>query len=388
MIPSPARLVENGPKPIAAYIHVPFCSQRCGYCNFSLLANRPDLYERYVDAMERELSRLEVPRPVKTIFYGGGTPSILPEQIAERLFELIRYWLPLDDGGECSLEANPRDISEKMLGFWKSQGINRLSIGGQSFQETKLKVLERDHNPNELIDSVERAIAHIPRVSLDLIFAAPGETLKDWLSDLDHVLKLGLEHVSTYGLTFEKGSSFWGRLQRKELKRADEDLELEMYTQAIDVLTQGGLEHYEVSNFARPGQACQHNQTYWNGDRWWAFGPSAASYLGKHRSVNHHGTLNYLRRLEAGETALIECEELSIDQQWRERFVFGMRQMRGVPWSQWRSSVPEKTRSDIDKALQEHIDMGYLEVHGEYVRLSRAGLVVSDGLWSSYFDAS
>jgi oxygen-independent coproporphyrinogen-3 oxidase len=160
-----------------------------------------------------------------------------------------------------------------------------------------------------------------------------------------------------------------------------------MYTRAIDILTQGGLEHYEVSNFAKPGQACQHNQTYWNGDRWWAFGPSAASYLGKHRSVNHRGTLNYLRRVEAGETAIIECEELSIDQQWRERFVFGMRQMQGVPWSQWRSSIPEKTRADIDMAVKDHIDRGWLEVHGEYVRLSRAGLVISDGLWSSYFDA-
>jgi len=388
MIPSPASLVENGPKPIAAYIHVPFCSQRCGYCNFSLLANRSDLYERYVDAIERELWLLEVPRPVKTIFYGGGTPSILPEKIAEKLFNLIRHWLPLEDGGECSLEANPIDVTEKKLKFWKSEGINRLSIGGQSFQENKLKVLERDHNPQELINSIERAITYIPRVSLDLIFAAPGETLQDWLSDLDQVLKLGLEHVSTYGLTFEKGSAFWGRLQRNDLKRASEDLELEMYTRAIDILTQGGLEHYEVSNFAKPGQACQHNQTYWNGDRWWAFGPSAASYLGKHRSVNHRGTLNYLRRVEAGETALIECEELSIDQQWRERFVFGMRQMQGVPWFQWRSSVPEDTRADIDAAMKDHFDRGWLEVNGEYVRLTRAGLVVSDGLWSSYFNPS
>jgi len=289
---------------------------------------------------------------------------------------------------ECSLEANPIDVTDKKLQFWKSEGINRLSIGGQSFQANKLKVLERDHNPQELINSIERAITYIPRVSLDLIFAAPGETLQDWLSDLDQVLKLGLEHVSTYGLTFEKGSAFWGRLQRNDLKRASEDLELEMYTRAIDILTQGGLEHYEVSNFAKPGQACQHNQAYWNGDRWWAFGPSAASYLGKHRSVNHRGTLNYLRRVEAGETALIECEELSIDQQWRERFVFGMRQMQGVPWFKWRSSVPEDTRADIDAAMKDHFDRGWLEVRGEYVRLTRAGLVVSDGLWSSYFNPS
>lgn len=395
--PRSSRLAEIGPIPIAAYIHVPFCRQRCGYCNFSLLANRDDLFDRYVDAVCRELSELECPRPVETVFFGGGTPSILPEVAAERLFEAVRQWFPIagrdsngvkvatGESGEFSIEANPLDVTKERLRFWKSQGVNRISIGGQSFQAEKLKVLERDHDPLELIQAIELSQEVMDRVSLDLIFASPGESLSGWEADLRRALELGVGHLSTYGLTYEKGSMFWGRLQKEQLHRLNEELELAMYTMAMEMLVDGGLEHYEVSNFARSGQACQHNQAYWNGDRWWGVGPSAASFLGNHRSVNYRGTLAYLKHVEQGSSAIDESEELSIDQQWRERFVFGMRQLRGVPWYQWRSEVPVSTREEIETALRAHTERGWLEEHGDYVRLTRAGLVISDGLWSDYF---
>ena len=394
-----SRLAEIGPVPIAAYIHVPFCRQRCGYCNFSLLANRDDLFERYVDAVCRELSELQVPRPVETIFFGGGTPSILPEAVAERLFDAVRRWFPLsvhdsDEGaaslhdcGEFSIEANPFDVPRERLRFWRSQGVNRISIGGQSFQAGKLKILERDHDPSELVRAIELSQEEIDRVSLDLIFASPGESLSEWEYDLKSALEIGVGHLSTYGLTYEKGSMFWGRLQKQQLQRLDEDVELAMYTMAIDMLVDGGLEHYEVSNFARSGESCRHNQAYWNGDRWWGIGPSAASFLGNYRSVNYRGTLAYLKHIEQGDSAIDESEELSLDQQWRERFVFGMRQLRGVPWYRWREEVPASTRSAIEVALSAHTERGWLEVQGDYVRLTRAGLVISDGLWSDYFGA-
>ena len=199
----------GGDQPTAAYVHIPFCRHRCGYCNFSLMANREDLNERFLKALEMEFSELKIPRPVKTLFLGGGTPSILPREPMDRLLRLLGYWLPMNHGGEWSMEANPLDVTESFCRHVRSLGVNRLSIGGQSFQASKLKRLERDHSPDQLVESVRIAMQHFDRVSIDLIFAAPEETLDGWHDDLQRALELGVQHVSTYGLTFEKGARFW-----------------------------------------------------------------------------------------------------------------------------------------------------------------------------------
>jgi oxygen-independent coproporphyrinogen-3 oxidase len=378
------QLSKSGPRPTAAYLHVPFCYHRCGYCNFTLLAGRDDLHERFVDAIGTELSWLETPQSVQTIFLGGGTPSILRPRLMERLLESIRTWLPIEGAQEWTIEANPRDITPSNLKLWSSFGINRVSIGGQSFHARKLKVLERDHSPEELLRSIELAVSCMPRVSLDLIFAAPGETLDEWQADLQSCIASGIGHVSTYGLTFEKGARFYGQLQRHQIAKVDEELELDMYNLAIDALGTVGIEHYEISNFAIQGQACLHNQAYWNSDRWWGFGPSAASYLGCTRSVNHRGTLQYLRRIQENCSPIDEQDELTSDQQDRERFVFGMRQRKGVAWDQITAGFSEHTVQSIQKCLDKHIAQGWIERLEDRVRLTRAGLVLSDGLWHEY----
>lgn len=377
---------QSSSPPIAAYIHIPFCRHRCGYCNFSLLANRVDLFERFLDGLAIELGELQEPRPVDTLFLGGGTPSILPAPLMRKLLELLHHWLPLSKDGEWSIEANPLDIRADSLRFWKDLGINRISIGGQSFHATKLKRLERDHSPDELKHAIDVARSVMDSVSLDLIFAAPDETPELWRNDLLQAIQSGVNHLSTYGLTYEKGARFWGERERQLIKPVDEDAELEMYLDAIDTLTSNGFTHYEISNFARPGHACRHNHAYWKGDSWWAFGPSAARYIGGVRSVNHRGTLEYLRRLEANCSPVVEREELTLDQQWRERFVFGMRQMLGVPWKTWRTHVPEFVRASIDAKIAEHIAHGWMHEIEDHVRLTRKGLVVSDSLWPEYLD--
>jgi oxygen-independent coproporphyrinogen-3 oxidase len=224
----------------------------------------------------------------------------------------------------------------------------------------------------------------MPRVSLDLIFAAPGETLDEWQADLKRCGSFGIGHVSTYGLTFEKGARFYGQLQRHQITKVDEQIELDMYNMAIDTLCALGIEHYEISNFAIDGQECLHNQSYWNSDRWWGFGPSAASYLGSTRSVNHRGTLQYLRRIQEKLSPIDEQDELTVDQQDRERFVFGMRQRKGVAWEQFKADFCENTFQAIQKCLDKHIAQGWIEHAEDRVRLTRAGLVLSDGLWHEY----
>jgi oxygen-independent coproporphyrinogen-3 oxidase len=378
---------DDATPPIAAYIHVPFCRHRCGYCNFALLANREDLFERYVQAIERELSWLETPRPVQTLFLGGGTPSILPPQHMGRFLQSIQKWLPLLPNGEWSMEANPLDIHPDSLQLWFDLGIHRISIGGQSFQREKLLRLERDHSPLQLNQAIAAAREVMRSVSLDLIFAAPGETLASWIDDVEHAISSGIDHLSTYGLTFEKGARFWSLREKQLLEPVTEDLELGMYEHVMDRLTHVGWQHYEISNFAKPNHRCRHNQAYWNGDSWWAFGPSAARYVGGVRSVNHRSTLTYLRRMESNQSPVDDREVLNTDQQLRERFVFGMRQIEGVPWQLLRQQASESTRYAIDTALQSHIDQGWMQVDGDRVRLTRKGLVLSDGLWHAYLDS-
>jgi len=371
-------------QPTAAYVHIPFCRHRCGYCNFSLLANREDLYERFLNALEMELSDLKLPRPVETLFLGGGTPSILPREPMERLLRLLGHWLPMNSGGEWSMEANPLDVTETFCRHVRSLGVNRLSIGGQSFQAPKLTRLERDHSPEQLVESVRIAMQHFDTVSLDLIFAAPKETLDGWHHDLQQAVELGVQHVSTYGLTFEKGARFWGMRERNEIESVSEDLELELYKHAIDWLCQSDFEHYEISNFAKSGHACKHNQNYWLGKPWWAFGPSAARYLGGTRSVNHRGTLEYIRRVEGHRSAVDEFEPLTPEQMVRERFVFGMRQMVGVNWESMKLEVEPAIRQSIEISIDKHVAAGWMVREGVQVRLSREGLFISDALWSEY----
>lgn len=375
---------ENSPSPTAAYVHIPFCRHRCGYCNFSLLANRGDLYERFLKALEIELSELKGPKQVETIFLGGGTPSILPEEQMVRLLSMLRHWLPIAPSGEWSMEANPLDVTNEFCCLAKSQGINRLSIGGQSFQSEKLRRLERDHSPNQFVESVNLARQHFSSVSIDLIFAAPSETLAGWQFDLKMAIELGIEHVSTYGLTFEKGARFWGMRERHEIDSLHEELELKMYKEAINVLCDQGFEHYEISNFSKPGHACRHNQVYWRGEPWWAFGPSAARFLSGHRSVNHRGTLEYIRRIEQNKSPVHEFEKLTLEQIIREKFVFGMRQLAGVNWESLRLEADTLTRESIDAAIHRHVEAGWMFSDGENIRLSREGLFISDALWSEY----
>jgi oxygen-independent coproporphyrinogen III oxidase len=370
--------------PSAAYIHVPFCRHRCGYCNFTLVAGRDDLVEDYLRALARELSWRETPREVDTLFLGGGTPTHLPAEQLARLLELATSWFPLAPGGEFSVEANPIDLDEPRAAALAAGGVTRLSLGAQSFRPQKLARLERDHRAGE----IERAFAAARRfarsVSLDLIFGAPGETLADWTEDLHSTLALAPDHVSTYGLTFEKGTNFWSRLSRGELARLDEDLERQMYELAIDSLTASGLEHYEVSNFARPGHRCRHNETYWTGGQYDAAGPGAARFIGGRREMNHRSTTTYIARVLAGQSPVAESEQLGPEDAARERLVFALRRLEGIDIDEFAASTGftvEQLGADVLGRLTSH---GFLNLASGRLRLSREGLLISDAIWSEF----
>jgi len=376
---------EHLSSPKSAYIHVPFCHSRCPYCNFTVVANRLDLVERYIEAVTRELSSLDFPNAVNTIFIGGGTPTLLPRQPMVRLFEAIRRWLPLAADGEWSIEANPQDVDRNLCLLLRDQGVNRISLGGQSFDAAKLKTLGRDHTGDQLASAIDIASEWFTEVSVDLIFGVPGEDMRVWKSDLKAATSRPVSHLSTYGLTYEKGAQYWSQLQKGQLVAVAEETELEMYLYAIEALIQEGMNHYEVSNFAKPGSDCQHNQVYWRGDAWLGFGPGAAAYVNGTRSVNHRSTLKYLRRMESGESPVAESQTLDWSTRTRERFIFGMRQLKGVDWSLLVRSGEPTSVDAIAKQIPKHIQLGFMEWREGNVRLTSQGLLISDSLWLDYW---
>ncbi|MBX3422422.1 MAG: radical SAM family heme chaperone HemW [Pirellulaceae bacterium] len=396
-----SNVIETIPRSV--YVHVPFCRRRCGYCNFTLIAGRDDLMAAYLDCLERELRRqLHGPHPVQTLFVGGGTPTHLPAEHLCRLLELLNQWLPVQPGGEYSCEANPLDCSPQLLGLLREGGVNRLSVGGQSFSDPKLQRLERDHSGRQLIGALELAAQYFENLSLDLIFASPGESLQDWQQDLVQALQLPLTHLSTYGLTIERGAAFYGLAQRGQLSEVPTEIQLEMYLHTLDQLGDHGWQHYEVSNFCLPGFQCRHNVAYWRGQSWLAFGPGAASLLAsdwaecidEHAtarlevqwalSTNHRSTTQYVKRLRSGQSPIAEQEWLDRQQVLRQRLVFGLRQLAGVDLRQLAIDWGQPVEPLLEPQLSRYLEQGWLELVGNQLRLTRAGLVVSDSLWPDW----
>jgi oxygen-independent coproporphyrinogen III oxidase len=373
------------PAPRAAYLHVPFCRHRCGYCNFTLIAGRDDLVDNYLEALERELTALQTPRPVDTIFLGGGTPSHLDPPRLARLLALVRHWFPPAPGYEFSLEANPSDIDEARLATAVAAGATRISLGVQSFDAAKLTLLERDHSAAVVRRSVELVKQAGLALSLDLIFAAPGETLDGWRRDLDQAIGLEPDHLSLYGLTFERGTAYWSRREKGELAGQDEESERAMYLEAIDRLAGAGFEQYEISNFARPGRRCRHNETYWAAREYYAAGPGAARYVAGVRETNHRSTTTWLQRVMAGESPVAETEQLEPEDRAREALVLGLRRViDGVDRRAFAAEFGYEIDALGGTELPKLIASNLLEDDNGRLRLTREGILLADWIWSKF----
>jgi len=350
------------------------------------VAGRDDLIGPYLEALSRELATLGPATEVDTLFFGGGTPTHLPPADLERLLTTVLRQFPLAAGAEFSVEANPVDLDESRLDLLTQYGVTRISLGAQSFEPGKLSLLERDHTAADIARAFEGARRHVAQVSLDLIFAAPGETLEAWRTDLEKALRLRPDHISTYGLTFERGTRFHARLLHHELAVADEELERQMYLTAIDTLTAAGFEHYEVSNFARPGARCRHNEIYWTGGSFFAVGPGAARYVEGRREVNHRSTTTYIRRLLAGQSPVAESEQLGPEDVSRERLVFGLRRLQGIDLAEFQRETGFDALLLGGSELQRHVAAGRLNLSPTHLRLTREGLLVSDAIWPDFLN--
>ncbi|HYO26239.1 MAG TPA: radical SAM family heme chaperone HemW [Lacipirellulaceae bacterium] len=371
----------NLPAPRAAYIHVPFCKHRCGYCDFAVIAGRDDLVGPYLDALATELSWLGQPREVDTLYFGGGTPSHLATADLARLCDAVLAWHPLAPGYEWTVEANSESLSADRLALLAQRGVTRISLGLQSLNDAKLRALDRQHTRQIALAAIDAVRQAGMQVCVDLIFAAPGETLAAWREELRDAIAAEPHHVSTYGLTFEPGSAFTTALHRGAIAELDEELQRTMYAEAIDGLSAAGFEHYEVSNVARPGRRSRHNDVYWAGEEYYAAGPGAARYVAGVRETNVRSTLAYLRRIAEGRPVVAESEQLAPEQRARELLVLGLRRLRGVSKSEFAERTGYAVEDLAGRTVAELAELGLLENTPYHVRLTREGLFVSDALW-------
>ena len=366
--------------PRSAYVHVPFCAHKCGYCDFASLAGVDHLADRYVIALEHEIEvALGEPQEVDTIFVGGGTPTRLDARQLSRLAALINRWFILAPGGEWTVEANPGTLDAEKADVLGDAGVNRVSLGAQSFQPELLTVLERNHGRAEVEKALEIVCPRFERWSLDLIFGVPGSTIDNWRDDLRIALDFGPSHLSCYGLVFEKGTALWNQRQSGHVQPVDEETERLMFESTIERLAAAGLEMYEISNFARPGHESRHNLAYWANDAYFGFGVGAARYIRGVRSVNTRELNAYMRRIEEGLPATGPTEELPAESRARETAILMLRRTyTGIE----RDDYLRRTGFELDALSGETIARftarGYLEDDGRRIRLSREGLFVAD----------
>jgi oxygen-independent coproporphyrinogen-3 oxidase len=367
-------------RPRAAYVHIPFCAHKCGYCDFASLAGADAQADRYLDALAREMAAaLGTPQPVETIFVGGGTPTRLSPPQLDRLLAEIARWLPLEPGGEWTVEANPETLDEARADALARGGVNRVSLGAQSFRPDSLRVLEREHDPASVPRAIDLIRPRFARWSLDLIFGVPGSTIDHWTSDLETALALGPDHLSCYGLTFEKGTRLWSQRREGRVTPLPEDDERAMLAWTHDRLAAAGLPAYEISNFARPGHECRHNLVYWANDAYFGFGLGAARYVQGERASNTRDLPAYLRRIEAGLDATGPRERLTPEARAGETAMLMIRRLGlGLDRVDYTRRTGFSIEDRAGRAVARHVGLGHLDDDGRTLRLTRSGLFLAD----------
>lgn len=368
------------------YVHIPFCRKACHYCNFhfsTTLHRRGEM----MDAMRREieLSAPQEKETVNTLYFGGGTPSLLaPEELAG-LMAPIRRHFNISEQAEITLEANPDDIRPENIRIWTSLGINRLSIGIQSFREQDLKWMNRAHDAQQARQCIDIARdGGIVNLSIDLIYGTPGLSDQAWLENMRTAANLGIPHLSCYALTVEPGTALDSMIRKQKRAAPVSENQAEQFLMAMDRLREAGYEHYEISNFALPGMRSRHNSSYWQGTPYIGIGPSAHSYDGQHRRWNVANNTAYIRNLHEG-LIPFESETLTDSQRLNEYVMTSLRTIEGMDLSRIREGWGEAAAERILQDAAPFLTSGKLQKRGASVTLTREGKLFADGIAAELF---
>jgi oxygen-independent coproporphyrinogen-3 oxidase len=375
---------------ISLYIHVPFCVRKCSYCDFVSVPFQRDTAQGYLQALELEMryyaERLSnEQRQVGTVFIGGGTPSLLPAGDLAWLLDKLQHYFNWQLDAEVTVEANPGTVDKEKLQALYHGGVNRLSLGVQACQPQLLKLLGRVHNLNQAIQAVDTARqVGFTNLSLDLIFGVPGQTLTDWQQSLKLLTELEPQHLSCYSLQLEEGTPLTAAVNRGELKRCDEDLELAMYNEAINFLNSNGYQHYEISNFAKPGFQSRHNLVYWHNQQYLGLGPAAHSHLNWQRWANTGDISQYIKGMQQGAPELSEHYQITEADAMSETMFMGLRVLKGVNLDQFAERFSRSITDIWPKETAKLIEQGLVENTGTHLRLTPKGLPLANIVFSEF----
>ena len=366
-------------KPLAIYIHVPFCARKCAYCDFASFAGWEDAWENYFDALGGEMDawadRLRA-YEARSVFFGGGTPSLVPAEYISGALDQLRRLLPFAPDCEITLEANPGTLTADKLEAYRRAGVNRLSIGVQSFDADLLRNLGRIHTPGQAVDAVRMAAdAGFENLSIDLMYALPGQSMVQWSETLDRAVTLPVKHISAYSLIVEPGTEMEKRVECGEAHIPDDDLVNGMQRMAVQRLAEHGLARYEISNFAVPGFESRHNLTYWQDGDYLGLGSAAHSLVENERFSNPPELARYL----AGER-MCERTARSLRDHREEVLMLSTRTLRGLDLARWRAEFGEDFEITHARQLNKLESYGLIEIVGGFLRLTPVGLELQDSV--------
>tara|TARA_R100001369_G_scaffold92902_1_gene141204 strand:- start:24988 stop:26115 length:1128 start_codon:yes stop_codon:yes gene_type:complete len=368
------------------YIHIPFCKQACHYCDFHFstsIKKKSELVEMLCKEMQLRKDELSSNK-IETIYFGGGTPSLLSSEDLKHIFEAINFNFKIAEDAEVTLEANPDDLSEEKLQIFKDAGINRLSIGVQSFFEEDLQMMNRAHNATEALGSIKMAKKYFDNISIDLIYGIPEMSNERWKKNIEIALELGLPHFSCYALTIEPNTALKKMIEKGKIKPVDDDAARAHFDILTTTLKAHGYIQYEFSNYGKEGYFSRNNTAYWFGKQYLGIGPSAHSFDGSRRKWNVSNNTKYIKSLEKGELPFEE-EVLSEADRYNEYVMTRLRTMWGIDLAEVKEQFGEKFKEHLLAEALKEIKLGILEKEGERLLITTKGKFLSDGIASNLF---
>ncbi|HFV3542240.1 TPA: radical SAM family heme chaperone HemW [Streptococcus pneumoniae] len=364
-------------KPTSAYVHIPFCTQICYYCDFSKVFIKNQPVDSYLEHLLEEFRSYDIEK-LSTLYIGGGTPTALSAPQLEVLLNGLTKNLDLSVLEELTIEANPGDLDADKIAVLKNSAVNRVSLGVQTFDDKMLKKIGRSHLEKDIYENIDRLkLAGFDNISIDLIYALPGQTMEQVKENVAKAIGLDIPHMSLYSLILENHTVFMNRMRRGKLPLPKEELEAEMFEYIIAELERAGFKHYEISNFSKPGFESRHNLMYWDNAEYYGIGAGASGYVNGVRYKNHGPIRHYLSAVEEGNACITE-DHLSQKEQMEEEMFLGLRKKSGVSMARFEEKFGQSFAGLYGEIVRDLVQQGLMQIEGDHVRMTKRGLFLGD----------
>lgn len=371
-----------------AYIHIPFCVHICHYCDFNKVFIKGQPVDDYLKALQVEMERTiqqSNDNELKTVFVGGGTPTSLSQEQLKTLLTTIRNTLPIRQDAEITFEANPGDLTEDKLMVLREGGVNRLSLGVQSFDEQLLKKIGRTHQVEDVYRTVENAKKHgFQNVSIDLMYGLPGQTLESFVHSLQETFQLNIQHVSSYSLIVEPKTVFYNLMRKGKLHLPSEDDDAKMYETLLQMTKQHGFHQYEISNFAKRGFESKHNLTYWNNEEYYGFGAGAHSYVDGVRKSNIGPVNHYIQQIKDGKLPILEEATLTLTEKMEEEMFLGLRKTEGVSIENFQEKFKQNPLQLFSEQLESLKKKRLIDISSGHIKLTKKGMFLGNEVFQAF----